>query len=104
MPMSFAIVCEASADRATACELADRVFCREVDWITEEVLNDYRCWRGLEPNEPHLTWREAADLVSARTSKLTDTLAACPVLPMRMPLDVPCFSSDPVLAPQMPSF
>lgn len=61
----LAVVCEAPADQRTACALADRVFCAEADWITEEVLDDYRRWRGHTEAHTHLTWREVAHLARA---------------------------------------
>jgi len=70
MARSFAVVCEAAADRETACGLADRVFCREVDWISEEVLDDYRQWRGLAENDSHLKWTDAAKLARQENIKL----------------------------------
>jgi hypothetical protein len=56
MALSLAVVCEAPADQLTACDLADRVLCDEVDWITWEVLKDYRTWRGETEQEPFLQW------------------------------------------------
>src|SRR5437879_234051 len=61
MPLSIAVVCEAQADCEVACGLADRVFCHEVDWISAEVLSDYRQWRGHEPYEAYLMWREVGE-------------------------------------------
>jgi hypothetical protein len=65
MTLAFAVVCEAAADRDTACGLADRVFCDEVDWITEDVLPDYRKWRGHEERDEYLLWREVPALAKA---------------------------------------
>src|SRR5437899_1646672 len=62
MPLSLAVVCEAAADRETACGLADRVFCGDVDWISEEVLDDYRSWCGITESKPHLLWRDVPEL------------------------------------------
>lgn len=58
MPSKIAVVCEARADFRTATDLADRVLCKEVDWITEDVLNDYREWRGIDDVAPFLLWRD----------------------------------------------
>ena len=69
MPVSIAVVCEAAADKATGCDLADRVFCSEIDWITEGVLDNYRLWRGLEPHESHLTWADARKRAAAKNIK-----------------------------------
>ena len=62
MTRSLAIVCEARADRETACGLADRVLCAEVDWIDEETLDDYRQWRGFLGVDPHLLWKQVHHL------------------------------------------
>jgi hypothetical protein len=51
---SIAVVCEGDADRKTVCTLIDRVLCEHVDWITPEVLDDYRQWRGLTDAEQFL--------------------------------------------------
>lgn len=56
MAISVAVVCEGPADQRTGCGLADRVFCREVDWIEPDVLDAYRQWRGLGPNDLFLAW------------------------------------------------
>jgi hypothetical protein len=56
--VSLGIVCEAAADRETATGLADRLFCAEVDWITPEVLEDYRKWRGLDDYALFLSWQD----------------------------------------------
>ncbi len=53
---SFAIVCEARADRDTACGLADRVLLEKVSWLERETLESCRQWRGLQPEEPYLRW------------------------------------------------
>lgn len=63
---SFAVVCEGPADRMIACDLADRLLCDEVDWITEELLPSYRRWRGLGAENPHLAWREVRSLARAQ--------------------------------------
>jgi hypothetical protein len=65
MPLAFAVVCEAPPDHATACGLADRVFCDEVEWIEEEGLHDYRTWRGIEDHSSHLLWRDVPELAKA---------------------------------------
>lgn len=55
MTRSLAVVCEARADYETACALADRVLCAEVEWISAEVLGEYRRWRGFAEAESFLT-------------------------------------------------
>ena len=56
------VVCEADGDRRTACGLADRVLCREVEWIEPESLSSYRSWRGLDEGSTHLKWSDASTL------------------------------------------
>ena len=55
---TFAVVCEAPADRETATGLADRVLCQEVEWIEPDNLELHRRWRGLEGAAFHLEWHE----------------------------------------------
>jgi hypothetical protein len=43
---SFAIICEADADRRTATELADRLLCEKIAWLAD-VLDTTREWRGV---------------------------------------------------------
>jgi hypothetical protein len=50
------VVCEARADRDTACALADRVLVDAIDWLEPEMLDAQRQWRGLTPEEPFLKW------------------------------------------------
>lgn len=56
------VVCEADADRRTACGLADRVLCQEVPWIEPASLADHRSWRGLEAGTTYLKWSQAGNL------------------------------------------
>lgn len=58
----LAVVCEADGDRRTACGLADRVLCREVEWIEPESLAAYRSWRGLDEGRTFLKWSDAGTL------------------------------------------
>lgn len=62
MPFVFAVVCEARADQETGCALADRVFCAEVDWLSEEILDECRRWQGAIENSYFLTWSEVGEL------------------------------------------
>ncbi len=62
--VSIAVVCEADADRRIACGLADRVICAQVDWISAEVLDSYRVFRGWELSEPYLEWRKVRSLAA----------------------------------------
>lgn len=52
----FGVVCEARADRDTACGLADRVMLEEVEWLAPETLDACRHWTGLR-SEPFLEWK-----------------------------------------------
>ncbi|MEA2693041.1 MAG: hypothetical protein QOJ16_2428 [Acidobacteriota bacterium] len=65
----LAIVCEAAADRDTATELADRVLCREVDWLEPESLPLYRRWQGLEEGSRHLEWHWIKSLAEGHRFK-----------------------------------
>jgi hypothetical protein len=65
MTLAFVTVCEAEADFRTASGLADRVVCEGVDWITVDVLDDYRQWRGLDDTQPFLRWRDIHRLARA---------------------------------------
>jgi hypothetical protein len=67
--LSFAVVCEAPADRETACDLADRVFC-EVDWVEEDLLEHLRQWRGWHSSHPCLCWKEVPALARVYNIKL----------------------------------
>lgn len=53
---SFAVICEAPADRDLTTGLADRIFCHEIDWIDQEGLDLHRQWRGLGDSDRHLEW------------------------------------------------
>ena len=57
MTLVVGVVCEAPADQRTACDIADRVICEQVDWIDSKELDDHRAWRGHEQNEPFLPWK-----------------------------------------------
>lgn len=62
MTLAFAMVCEAEADFRTASGLADRIFCDAVAWITEDLLDAYRRWRGLDDTLPYLLWKQVGTL------------------------------------------
>jgi hypothetical protein len=57
----LAVVCEARADRDTACGLADRVLLEAVSWLAPETLDSCRSWRGLRSEEPYLRWASVKD-------------------------------------------
>lgn len=56
----FGVVCEARADRDTACGLADRVLLEKVSWLAPETLDSCRHWRGLG-SEPFLEWKRTRE-------------------------------------------
>lgn len=54
---ALGVVCEARADQRTACNLADRVFVEQIDWLEPEMLETQRRWRGLSSEEgSYLKW------------------------------------------------
>ncbi|WP_437514209.1 hypothetical protein [Sorangium sp. So ce1099] len=55
---AIAVVCEADADRRTACMLCDRVLCETVDWIDPETIEHFRKYHGRHDREPYLKWTE----------------------------------------------
>ncbi|RKH87192.1 hypothetical protein D7Y21_19575 [Corallococcus sp. AB045] len=55
------MVCEARADRDTACMLADRVLVDDIDWLDADLLDTQRRWRGLTPSESFLRWASVRD-------------------------------------------
>jgi hypothetical protein len=63
---SIIVIAEADADRRTGSELADRVFCAEIDWIEPAVLHDYRTYRGILPNSSFTKWTSVAREVRER--------------------------------------
>jgi hypothetical protein len=56
---SIAVVCEADADRRTACALSDRVLREAVDWIVPETIEHLRHYCGIHDQEPYLKWTNA---------------------------------------------
>lgn len=65
MTRSFVVVCEARADQETACGLADRVFLEQIEWLAPELLPHNRLWRGLEPSENMLLWRNIPKIATS---------------------------------------
>jgi len=57
----FGVICEAQADRDTACALADRVLLEEVSWLDSTTLDSCRRWRGMRSEEPYLRWASVRD-------------------------------------------
>lgn len=60
---------EAQADFLTGSRLADRVLCAGVDWIEDEVLDDYRTWVGVEEGQHTLLWRAVKGIARQRGVK-----------------------------------
>jgi len=81
MTRSLAVVCEARADFETACALADRVLCTEIDWITAEVLEDYRRWRGFQESEPFLTIQHVPALARQKNIRAHGHFDGNPIAP-----------------------
>ena len=69
-PLAFVVVCEAAADRETACGYADRVILDAIEWVELEYLDSIRTWRGLEPGETYLRWGSIREKCRARRIKL----------------------------------
>ena len=55
---SIAVVCEAAADRQTACELADRVLLQCLGRPDTEALGHLRTWRGWRRSDAFLAWKD----------------------------------------------
>jgi len=81
MTRSLAIVCEARADWETAGALADRVLCAEVEWITPEVLDDYRRWRGLLESETFLAIQHVPSLARQKNIRAHGKFDGNPIAP-----------------------
>jgi hypothetical protein len=62
MSVSIALICEGSSDPRTVCPLADRMIAGAVDWITADVIDDYRHFRGFRATDPYMTWFDIHDL------------------------------------------
>jgi hypothetical protein len=64
---SIIVVCEAASDQRIACELAERVLLREVEWL-EPYLKDLVRWRGLAEGGglKFLTWTAAKSEADAK--------------------------------------
>ena len=66
MTVSIVVICEGPVDQWTGCGLADRVICKHAEWITDEVIGHYRCWRGLTPGAEFCLWKHVGDLARER--------------------------------------
>ena len=69
MPLSFAVVCEAKADKETACGLADAVFRAQLGYEQSQI-SVARTWQGLEESTEFVKWKEVPRLVQKRLAKL----------------------------------
>lgn len=62
MTVSIAVVCEAPPDLRTGTWLADRVILETLGedtpdgWISAELMNDFRRYRGRRTDDTHVTW------------------------------------------------
>jgi len=65
-PVSIVIVCEDEPDRRIACELADRVICDRLKWITSDQLDTYRQWRGWTDGTTFLKISQVRNLAKQR--------------------------------------
>ncbi|WP_437941151.1 hypothetical protein [Sorangium sp. So ce341] len=63
---SIAVVCEADADRRTACALCDRVLCEAVDWIDSETIDHLRAYHGDCRQDSCLKWTSMKEIAKAR--------------------------------------
>ncbi|WP_437310353.1 hypothetical protein [Sorangium sp. So ce388] len=63
---AIAVVCEADADRRTACALCDRVLCENVDWIDEESIELFRGYHGEHRQDSRLKWTRMKAMAKER--------------------------------------
>jgi len=59
---SIAVVCEAGADFETGTTLADRVIYDARHYITPEIVEKFRAWRGATASDNYLLWRRVRAL------------------------------------------
>jgi len=74
MTWSIAVVCEARADRDTAACLADRVILDSFGeakggWIAEQLIDDFRTYRGLHPGDEFVAWKRIDELAKEKAIK-----------------------------------
>lgn len=70
MPSKIAVVCEARDDFQTATDLVDRVIVEEVDWISADLLDDFRQWQGVDDATPYVLWRDVHKLAKQRDIRI----------------------------------
>lgn len=66
MTLSLAVVCEGPADQRTGCDLADRIFCAEVNWLEPELLEACRRWRGFDTSVCYVLWTELKRIAQSK--------------------------------------
>ncbi|WP_437320332.1 hypothetical protein [Sorangium sp. So ce385] len=63
---SIAVVCEADADRRTACALCDRVLCEAVEWIDAATIDFIRGYHGIRRQDSCLKWTSMKAMARSR--------------------------------------
>ncbi|WP_437727777.1 hypothetical protein [Sorangium sp. So ce861] len=63
---SIAVVCEADADRRTACALCDRALCEAVEWLDSGTIDFIRGYQGLSRQDSCLKWTSMKAMARAR--------------------------------------
>lgn len=81
MTFTIAVVCEARADRDTACGLADRVLLEAADWIEKEELDYYRRWCGASKEQSFLPWKDVKSLARQENIRPHPSFDDSPIAP-----------------------
>jgi hypothetical protein len=81
MTFVLAVVCEARADRDTACVLADRVLLESAPWIEKEELDYHRQWCGLRKNDLFLAWKDVSTLARQENIRPHPSFDGGPIAP-----------------------
>lgn len=66
MTCILAVVCEAAADQRTACAIADRVLCDELDVSDSSLLDTCRVWRGFDSGTTFTSWMHLKRIAAHR--------------------------------------
>lgn len=61
-PRTVGLLVEAPADAQTVRILVDRALQQAADWLTEELVEHQRAWRGLEPETSVSYWKDVRKL------------------------------------------
>lgn len=61
-PRSIGVVVEAPADATTVRMLIDRVLQDAADWVTEDIVEHLRAWRGFQPGTSMAYWKDVRKL------------------------------------------